>query len=339
MATAIERKVPCSTCQKATGIFTCRGCRKDFCSRHVAEHRQEINKQMDEVATKHDQLQQIIADQEVQPTCHPLMERIDEWEQQSVNKIHQTADDARKQALIIIDKFRIQVKPDLASLTTELTKARNEDDYVETDLKEWTEKLDKLKIDLTAAQAIDFDQDDDGISLVSKPFIYHASTDIFHQTNGDVHISKDRKTMIHGPSNEMAAAYCRRQYSLGEYRFLFKIERLSACYGLFCGIVSKSVPVDSMFTALAVNNMYGSVNTGYGVTRNLNHNVVTCFPDRNYQTNCTYEVLIDCNKKSMRLTNKQTLNIQETAVDLSKRPFPWQFFITLMYPNDCVSLC
>ncbi len=80
MATATGTKTLCSTCQKAAGILTCRGCGKDFCYRHVAEHRQELNKQMDEVPTTHDQLQQTIIEQETQPTCHPLMKRIDEWE-------------------------------------------------------------------------------------------------------------------------------------------------------------------------------------------------------------------------------------------------------------------
>jgi hypothetical protein len=50
MATGGE-KILCSICQKASGILTCRGCGKDFCYRHVAEHRQELNKQMDEITT------------------------------------------------------------------------------------------------------------------------------------------------------------------------------------------------------------------------------------------------------------------------------------------------
>ncbi|CAF5040013.1 unnamed protein product, partial [Rotaria sp. Silwood1] len=66
MANAAERKTLCSICEKAAGIFTCRGCQKDFCYRHVAEHRQELNKQMDELTTNHDQLQQTIVEQEAQ---------------------------------------------------------------------------------------------------------------------------------------------------------------------------------------------------------------------------------------------------------------------------------
>ncbi|CAF1023650.1 unnamed protein product [Adineta steineri] len=160
MATARKIKILCSTCQKAAGVLTCRGCNNAFCSRDVIKHRQQLNRQMDEVGASHDQLQQLIVEHEAQPKCHPLMERIDKWEQESITKIHQAADDARKQILTIIGTHRAQVTDNLAVLTQELSRARDEDDYVETELKEWMEKLDQLKIDLNAAQTVYFDQND-----------------------------------------------------------------------------------------------------------------------------------------------------------------------------------
>jgi flavoprotein len=79
MSIASGKKKLCSTCQKTAGILTCRGCGKEFCYRHVVEHRQELNKLMDEVATNHDQLQQTIVEQEAQPNSHPVMKKIDEY--------------------------------------------------------------------------------------------------------------------------------------------------------------------------------------------------------------------------------------------------------------------
>jgi len=64
MAFSSRTKILCSKCSKSAGILTCRGCEKDFCSRHVAEHREELSKQMDEVTTNHDQLQQTIVEQQ-----------------------------------------------------------------------------------------------------------------------------------------------------------------------------------------------------------------------------------------------------------------------------------
>ncbi|CAF2810619.1 unnamed protein product [Rotaria sp. Silwood2] len=141
MASTTCKKRPCSKCDKAADILTCHGCGKDFCYRRVAEHRQELNKQMDELTTYYDQFQQTIAKQDSQPDCHPLIQKINTWEQESIDKIRREADDARKQLLTILATHRSKVTNDLTHLIQELRKARNEDDYVETDLKEWMERL------------------------------------------------------------------------------------------------------------------------------------------------------------------------------------------------------
>lgn len=337
MATATEQKTLCSICQKASGIFKCRGCSKDFCFRHVSEHRQELNKQMDELTTDHDQLRQTITEQEAQPNCHPLMKKIDEWEQQSINTIHQAADDARKRLLTIIGQYRTEVADDLLSLTTQLSKARDEDDYVETDLKEWSEKLDALKIDLNAAQIINFTQSNDQSVLIPKFQINHASADTFHQITGDVTIMEDGRAILHGATQSIVAARCRGEYSSGQHLFRFKIEGMLGNTGFSCGIVSKNTPITSIFTNNVQNNMYGYQGTTY---QYLNHSVISSFHEQNYnsQTN-TYELLIDCKHKRIHLACEQTRNTSPLGVNISTVPFPWQFFITFTYPNDRVSLC
>ncbi|CAF3915235.1 unnamed protein product [Rotaria sordida] len=306
MATAVGEKTPCSICQKAVGVFTCRGCGKDFCYRHVAEHRQELNKQMDELTTNHDELQQTITEQEVRPNCHPLIQKINKWEQESIDKIHQTADDARKQVITILGMHRTQVIHDLSCLTKKLNEVRNEDNYVETDLKEWTEKLDKLKIDLNAAQTIDFGEENNSSTLISKFSINDASTDIFYQTVGDIQIIEDGKVAVRGPTNNGAVEIrCKGEYSLGKHRFHFKCERLLNNNSFSCGIVSKSTP------------------TKY------------CY----FQTTGVYELLVDCNEHIIRLTQEQSGNTQELKINLDTCPLPWQFFIALFHANDCVRLC
>jgi hypothetical protein len=231
------------------------------------------------------------------------------------------------------------VTNDLTHLTTELSKARNEDDYVETDLKEWIEKLDKLKLALTAAQTIDFGRDDDKTSLISKIFINDASTDIFHQTTGDIQISECKRIVVHGPTNEIGVARCKGEYLLGQHRLHFKIGQLSVNTGFSCGIVSKSTPMGSILNIPVHNFMYQY--NGFRAYDRLNHNAVFTFNETNYhfQINDTYELLIDCNRQTMRLTNKQSGNTQELNVNLAACQFPWQFFITLHYGNDRVCLC
>ncbi|CAF4162562.1 unnamed protein product [Rotaria sp. Silwood2] len=340
MANATEGKTPCSICQKTAGILICRGCGKDFCYRHVVEHRQEINKQMDELTTNHDQFQQTIAEQEVQPNCHPLIQKINEWEQESIDKIHRAADDARKQVITIIGIHRTQVIHDLVCLTKKLSEAHNEDDYVETDLKEWTKKLDKLKADLNAFQTIDFSEDNNSSTLISKLFINDASTDIFHRIVGDIQINEGGKVAVHGPTNGIAAVCCRGEYALGKHRFHFKIERLFNYSAFYCGIVSKNTPTDSICIT-SVNYGGHRCSIPSGTPKYLNQNVLFCFNGSNYyfQMNETYELLVDCNEQIIRLTEGQLGRTHELKINLTICPLPWQFFIALISANDYVRLC
>ena len=61
MATSSISKFQCTTCIKAIGTLTCRGCGQNFCTIHAGEHRQMLSRQMDEdIIPLHDQIQQNI---------------------------------------------------------------------------------------------------------------------------------------------------------------------------------------------------------------------------------------------------------------------------------------
>ncbi|CAF0883421.1 unnamed protein product [Rotaria sordida] len=78
MTSSKRSKLPCATCGKAIGIFTCRRCKKDFCSRHSIEHRQTLGKQMDEIIVDHDQLQQNLVDGTKEPRRYPIIKQMDD---------------------------------------------------------------------------------------------------------------------------------------------------------------------------------------------------------------------------------------------------------------------
>jgi hypothetical protein len=341
MATTTRKKTPCSKCEKAAGVFTCRGCEKDFCYRHVAEHRQELNKNMDDVATHHDQLQQAIAEQEAQPNSHPLMKKIDSWEQQSVDKIHQAANNARKELLTILGTNRTMVTNKLTPITQELSTARNEDDYVETDLKEWVERLNALKKDLTAAQTIDFNPGNNGNALISKIFINGVLTDYFERIVGSIQIIEDGRVAVHGQTNQNAAVCGRCEYSSGQHQFRFNVQQSSG-HGYFsCGIVSKSAPMESLLlNSSSYNNMHDGYYNNSRFFSARNDQNLSYFTDhyRSTQTNDMIELVIDCDRRIMRLTNERTCQTQDLNVNLNTCPFPWQFFVTLSNANDRVRL-
>jgi hypothetical protein len=99
MASSTSTRVPCATCDnKSAGIFKCEGCSQIFCRKHVNEHRDILNHQLDEIVLEHDTLQQIITEKNDQKNFrYPLLQQIDQWEKDSVMKIQQTAEEAREQ--------------------------------------------------------------------------------------------------------------------------------------------------------------------------------------------------------------------------------------------------
>ena len=54
--------------------------------------------------------------------------------------------------------------------------------------------------------------------------------------------------------------------------------------------------------------------------------------------NSTLELIIDCDLRTIRLTNERTYSRNEIGIDLAKCPFPWQVFVCLNYAHDQVRM-
>jgi uncharacterized Fe-S cluster-containing radical SAM superfamily protein len=106
MASSSTSKAPCATCgNKGVGIFKCEGCGKVFCRKHLIEHRDVLSQQLDEIVLEYDTLRQTMAESQDKPNHHrdhPLMKQIDKWEKESIEKIRQTANEARQQVNALI---------------------------------------------------------------------------------------------------------------------------------------------------------------------------------------------------------------------------------------------
>jgi uncharacterized protein YaaR (DUF327 family) len=131
----------CVICNKEKASFRCEGCSQTFCNKDANEHRQELSKQLDEIEVTHDLLRQTLNEQTIDSQKHPLIEQINQWEENSIRKIQQTAKEAKE--LIIKHTTEIEIK--LAKLTDQLRENREENDFVETDLNKWREELKRLE--------------------------------------------------------------------------------------------------------------------------------------------------------------------------------------------------
>jgi chromosome segregation ATPase len=165
MATATGRN-HCAICGKERRTVLCDGCSQTFCYNHLNDHRQELTKQLDEVEVTRDLLRQTLTEQTSQPRKHSLMKETDEWERDSINKIRETAEEARQLLYEHITGHITEIEVQLNKLTDNLRDSRQENDFVETDLKHWKEELHRLKEELTKPSSIILRRD--SIPLVTK---------------------------------------------------------------------------------------------------------------------------------------------------------------------------
>ena len=79
-------KTQCSTCEKKT-TFHCTGCSKNLCLNCLTKHVETLSTQLDEIEYGHDQFRQKLNDQKDDPNKHSLIQQINKWEKDSINKI------------------------------------------------------------------------------------------------------------------------------------------------------------------------------------------------------------------------------------------------------------
>ncbi|CAF0842481.1 unnamed protein product [Rotaria sordida] len=161
----------CITCGKEKATFRCGGCSQEFCFNHLGDHKQELSKQFDEVELNRDLFRQTLTDQTDKPQKHPLIQQIDTWERDSINKIRQKAEEARQVVLTHINESIRQIESRLNQLTDQLRQSREENDFFETDLQRWNDDLTQLKEELTKPSNINLRQD-------ATPLITRISIDV-----------------------------------------------------------------------------------------------------------------------------------------------------------------
>ncbi|CAF0937684.1 unnamed protein product [Rotaria sordida] len=170
MATATDKNL-CTICNKERRTVKCEGCSQNFCYNHLENHRQELSKQLDDVEVAHDLFRQTLTEKISQPQKHPLIEQINKWEYESINKIRQTAEEARQFLFKHTTRHITQIEDGLNKLTDQLRQCRQDNDFVEIDVYKWEEQLARLQEELSRPANIRVRQD-------STPFITKIDIDV-----------------------------------------------------------------------------------------------------------------------------------------------------------------
>ncbi|CAF1155616.1 unnamed protein product [Adineta steineri] len=158
MATANIR-VQCSICNKGNTTYICRGCSKDFCFQHLTEHRQILQRQLDEIINDHDQFQQTIIQQKQNPLNSSLIQQINQWEKNSIHQIQQTAQQCRETLMKLTQKSINDVEKKFIELSKKLKEIHEENEFNEIDLNHFQLKLTKITEEFLQPSNISIRQD------------------------------------------------------------------------------------------------------------------------------------------------------------------------------------
>lgn len=156
----------CCQCGKNKGRVRCEGCSKLFCMSDFDGHRQELEEELDGIETNHNNFRQTFNETVVRVESHTLVKQIDQWENESIEKIRQMARENRQIVLESIVQVYEILKVKLNKLTNELNESRKENDFFEISLNQWKNQLTEMQNELE--KPIDITIQSDTTPLITK---------------------------------------------------------------------------------------------------------------------------------------------------------------------------
>jgi hypothetical protein len=233
------------------------------------------------------------------------------------------------------------VSKELHDLAERLQKARIDDDYVETDLRTWTNILQKLKGDMSAYSSSISIQEDRTQTVVGKLYVSTTNQpsrqiEKFGQFFDDIRIDDNGLLATHcGSYAGTALVRGIGEYSSGKHKIRFLFKKSSLRFITYFRVVSKLIPIGREnanyegYGWSSRDEIY-SPDNALIVDKNIR--------DMKDQTTFEIELQLDCDNRKISYINQGTKNRREMNVDITKCPFPWQVQFYMFEVGDCVQL-
>ena len=92
-----------------------------------------------------------------------LFIHINKWEQRSIERIQQVADEVRENVKEHLNTNKGKLERSLNEITTELRSSRDNEDYTEIELQRWLNQLKELRQQLFQPSTIELNHDGDDL--------------------------------------------------------------------------------------------------------------------------------------------------------------------------------
>ena len=346
MATSKMEKKGCFKCEKGAGIFTCNGCQQSFCRKHSEEHRTELATQMDFIGQEYDLFRR---DMDAANGEGTLLVQIDVWEQESIVRIKQAAESARRDLRSMASgRVKLELKSSMDQMSKEIQSSRDSEDYTEEDLTKWISQLDQYRRDLEELGSISLIDEGNEYSIirlikVKKNQYVCPSNSNTHFTNsarsntdqGYCNLSEEGLVVVASglqPGKHMAFMGTGR-YSTGSPWVRFQIEKLTGGAVLFGIIPFSHTDPTSIFTS--PNGVYGWYAGSVPVTNNVfqEKHIEEYLRDSDHIT-----LTLNCYSEEIVFRHHRTDRLLRLSVSPQHCPLPWKIVVVIYSNGDRVRI-
>ncbi|CAF1590578.1 unnamed protein product, partial [Adineta steineri] len=156
-------KTLCFICNKEKITYPCKGCSKEFCLVDLTEHRHILTNELHHITNEYNEFKQTINEQKQNPHNHSLINEIDQWEIESIEKIQQKAQEYReivtKSSQTCINDVDMKFK----DLNEQIQQMQIENEFNETSLTYLRNQLIEIKEQLNNPSVISIKKDSQSI--------------------------------------------------------------------------------------------------------------------------------------------------------------------------------
>ncbi|CAF1411993.1 unnamed protein product [Rotaria magnacalcarata] len=345
----------CGKCRKAVCVAKCHGCKKSFCMPHFVKHRLHLAQRMDNLREKFELLQNDINKDNFKQS---LLSNIYDWEQRSMRKIHEIAENARKDVEEKLLALKSDVEISIGQIVRDFQANAEADNYTEFELEKWSKRIFNLRDSLEHPSTIEIVEDNKlsstiyGIKIIEQKrrqeslYTNSISETVSYTSEQSMELIPEHFVPMYGPCRLSEDKYVAthssyraglsqltgsNNYSSGKHSISFLIEK-KGIKNMFIGIHSASNEASSSFD----RSIYGWWNLDYVI---INGEHEAGDDSLVIQTGDKITLTVDCDNLQIHFEHHRTRKICHIPIELNTCPFPWRILIRLLMADDSIRIC
>ncbi|CAF1540897.1 unnamed protein product [Adineta steineri] len=167
-----NNKTVCLICNEEKITYNCKGCSKEFCFMDLTGHRQILTSELHHINNAYNKFKQTINEQKQNPHNHSLINQINQWETESIEKIQQKAQEYREIVIKSSETCIDDIEMKFEDLNEQIKQMEKENEFNEIDLDYLRHQLKEITEELNNPSKISIKEDSQSfmneISIISS---------------------------------------------------------------------------------------------------------------------------------------------------------------------------